>query len=355
MGEFYNVNDALYYLTNSNFYTVRNSSQLILSEPLFNILHIPDINRSKSPDAQSCIFMYNVIPPSAPAPAPVPAPVSTPVSNLLDGYEQQIPIAIGGDGKMIWFCRKNTIAAYDPEKDNWYGTVSSNDVSSACEIVFIDDEVWLLGYNQPWSVKKQSFLNKMIEMGLSKTTAEFRKEYLELIRTFGPEYEGVYYVSKKDYEKAIRCFDDSIRLEPNNVLPYFRKAVCLRSLNPARFDEAIKIYDEIIKKFDSSAIRRIAESEKLGALFYAKRYEEVIDFGSDISNYRFFSSTLEYPVKACLELKRPDMAKAIIDKYETTLLAASKYAFVKRVSIDQWQFRNLDKDDISELKGMISK
>ncbi|MDM7934819.1 MAG: tetratricopeptide repeat protein, partial [Methanothrix sp.] len=58
-------------------------------------------------------------------------------------------------------------------------------------------------------------------------------------------YKGVEHQDHGNYEEAIRCFDEVLRLDPDNAEIWNIKGVALRNLG--RYDDAIKCYDEAVR------------------------------------------------------------------------------------------------------------
>ncbi len=57
--------------------------------------------------------------------------------------------------------------------------------------------------------------------------------------------KGLAFKNLKKYEDAIKCFDESIRLNQNDASVYLNKSLALNNLN--RLEEALIFYDEAIE------------------------------------------------------------------------------------------------------------
>lgn len=64
---------------------------------------------------------------------------------------------------------------------------------------------------------------------------------------------GDYYLSKKDYEKAIECYDKALEIEPENVYALRSKGSALERLD--RYDDAIKIYNKGLSLFPNTSLK----------------------------------------------------------------------------------------------------
>ena len=84
--------------------------------------------------------------------------------------------------------------------------------------------------------------------------------------------DGYNYGEKGEYQKAIKCFDKSIELAPNNAIAYYNKGLALYNLG--KHQEAIDCYDIAIKldPFDADAY-----NNKGIALRNLGKYQEAID------------------------------------------------------------------------------
>ena len=57
--------------------------------------------------------------------------------------------------------------------------------------------------------------------------------------------EGKRLMSLREYNEAIRCFDEAIRFKPYDSVAYHLKGLCLEYLK--NYGEAIKCFDDALK------------------------------------------------------------------------------------------------------------
>lgn len=68
--------------------------------------------------------------------------------------------------------------------------------------------------------------------------------------------QGIALHDQKDYEGAIKLYDEVIKNDPNNYLAYYEK--CLSLYVSAKYDDCIELCKLIIKKFpDEDDVRKV--------------------------------------------------------------------------------------------------
>ncbi|CAD8197581.1 unnamed protein product [Paramecium pentaurelia] len=83
--------------------------------------------------------------------------------------------------------------------------------------------------------------------------------------------QGDSLLNQNNYEEAIQCFDNAIKINPNNCLAFNNKGNALYQLN--RFEEAIKCHDQALTINPNNCL---AFNNKGNALYKLNRFEEAI-------------------------------------------------------------------------------
>ncbi|MCL2327190.1 MAG: tetratricopeptide repeat protein [Bacteroidetes bacterium] len=116
--------------------------------------------------------------------------------------------------------------------------------------------------------------------------------------------EGCDWDDKKDYSKALDCFNKAIELAPNYANAYYYKGSVLYNLN--KYQEAIKCYDIAIECFDKNEFYKkkaaITYSDKGCALNHLGKHHEAMKCHNiaieldpnKTSEYSCIGNTLEY-------------------------------------------------------------
>ncbi|CAD8176762.1 unnamed protein product [Paramecium pentaurelia] len=78
-------------------------------------------------------------------------------------------------------------------------------------------------------------------------------------------------LNQNNYEEAIQCFDNALKINPNNCLAFNNKGNALYQLN--RFEEAIKCHDQALTINPNNCL---AFNNKGDALYKLNRFEEAI-------------------------------------------------------------------------------
>jgi|GEM_PF-2491699 len=83
--------------------------------------------------------------------------------------------------------------------------------------------------------------------------------------------KGIHYYTQGNYDKAISCYDEAIKLDPNNSVYHCYKAEAL--CKQSKYDEAIACYDEAIRLNPKKAVYH---NNKGDALYELERYDEAL-------------------------------------------------------------------------------
>ena len=84
--------------------------------------------------------------------------------------------------------------------------------------------------------------------------------------------KGVILASKEEHGEAIKCFEESIKYDPEHFLPWFAKGTSLSRLK--RYDEAIESFDKALQVSPSD---EKCLSNKAHCLYELKRYQEALE------------------------------------------------------------------------------
>ena len=94
-------------------------------------------------------------------------------------------------------------------------------------------------------------------------------------------YKGDASSNLGNYEQALQCYDNILKIDSKNIDIQYQKANTLEKLE--KYDEALKLFDELLKSQQPNNIEIL--NKKGHILYILRRYEEALQHYNKILEY----------------------------------------------------------------------